>query len=178
MAQVTLFWRVLVGFVVVLAGCAALLLGTAQLGTTRALDTARDRWQAQEIHHYRMVVQTDQGCLLDVEVRDEQTLRIFRNDNCTQPVRTVTELFSLVERGGERSFCSGYRCSCRMTLGTYADYDPQRGFPQRIFVRAAGIDNWLNQSYWQFLWNKGYFPSCDPASLVEMLSVQSFTPLN
>jgi hypothetical protein len=177
-------WIIATGLMVLVAACGvtgALVLLAAPAGAPdppRRLEEARRRWSDHAIGHYRLVIQPDEFCLLDVEVRDERVVSIFRKDRCAQPAGTVTELFNLIERGGVRGpICARPGCACQLTLTIYGIYDAQRGFPQRIIVRSDRNPNYLDGDYWRYAWQWGRLTICDGVSEVEMLSVLSLTPV-
>src|SRR5262245_56252320 len=91
-------------------------------------DTAKSLWAERSIRHYRLAVMTGLSCRLEVEVRDEQVVAVLREDDCGYPARTVSGLFTMIERAPSPLFtCASPSCACRNIITVYALYDPELG---------------------------------------------------
>jgi Family of unknown function (DUF6174) len=145
------------------------------------LTAVRQRWAAAGIRHYRMVVTanpmapgwpTGLGCPQEVEVRDEQVVRVERGAACEPIARlmegrsipnppTVTALFAEIEEYARGAACGAQGCRCGV-MRAEVEYDRALGYPLRIMATEE--------------------PSapvpCPPVALrIRLVVVSSFTPL-
>ncbi len=95
-------------------------------------------------------------------MRDEQVVAVLREDECGYPARTVSGLFTMIERAPSPLFtCASPSCACRNIITVYALYDPQLGYPQKIAVRVDRETNWRRMAFWRYLWSARKLPNCD-----------------
>jgi hypothetical protein len=154
---------------VALALCGALLLACAGIGVVIArpapaasaaeLDEARTRWSMRPFSHYRLLLR-DKRCLQDIEVRNERVVQVEPN-NCEPPPRTVSDLFTLIQRDGEiATTCIALGCACDDVITVRAVYDPSLGYPSSIEVRLTARPNPRHPDYWSELFEKRKIPDC------------------
>jgi hypothetical protein len=171
----------------ILAICVALLLASG-LGVllrshpstgaarARALADARNRWFAQPVAHYRLVMRAPSWCRLDVEIQDERVVHVFENSCPTSP-RTVTGLFDMIaqlDRTADTVFCAPRGCECTEVRYIQATYDAQLGFPLTIRLRRERQTNWPN--LWRFMVSHG-LPNCLTPRDLDLVQVLSIKPI-
>ena len=161
----------------VTAACLFLGVVAAQSSYRYQLSEARGRWQTSALSHYRLVSESGESCILDVEVRDERVVTVYKKDSCLHPARTVTDLFNLVERGQFSYGCVFAGCACSMNIIVHADYDPVHGYPQQVSVRSQRGANWWDQSFWRYTWSTRSLPPCSRTGEADMVRVVSLTPI-
>jgi hypothetical protein len=170
-------WAALAVLLALLAACVLFGTSASQFEQRQRLLDARLRWRSQAPAHYRLVSATDEGCTIDVEVRDERVLHINQQDACMHPVRTVSDLFQLIERGQVSAPCFFAGCACRIDVVAVVDYDTTYGYPARITLRSDRGPNWWNASFWQYIATQGRPPGCTSSASSPVARVLSFTPL-
>jgi Family of unknown function (DUF6174) len=139
---------------------------------------AKDRWAASPVSHYRMVVETGSPCRLEIEVRDERVAAVLHADPCGHPVRTVADLFKMIERAHSPLYtCAPPNCACRNVVSVYALYDERLGYPRRIAVLAEREPNWRDTSFWRYVWSERRLPDCGWSSSADIVNVRSMTLL-
>ena len=154
---------------------AALGLGLALRPPSAA---ARERWAASPVSHYHMVVEAGNPCRLEVEVRDERVAAVLHEDQCIHPARTVTDLFTLIERAPSPLYnCAPPSCACRNAVTVYVVYDEQLGYPRRIAILAEREPNWRAMRFWSYVWSEQRLPDCAWSSSADIVNVRSMTPL-
>jgi hypothetical protein len=140
---------------------------------------ARSRWAAAAITHYRLTTLSGNPCRLDVEVRDEHVVRVFREDSCSHSARTVSRLFDVVERAVSPLYtCAPPSCACRHVVTVYAIYDEQLGYPHKVAVRVERETNWGERPFWRYLLAARRLPDCEWASNADIVNVLAMTPLH
>lgn len=157
----------------------------------RELATARARWEAAPVTHYRMFVRMIGwgGCSQNAVVRHEQIVAVETNTCRYHSPRTVSSLFVEAERflrGPEfgascRRGLPGRDCACYAPYTISAEYDATYGYPSRLEVSIGEYrPNRAHVHYWRFLLNKGHEPQCggpvEPAGrhlVVELFEPQS-----
>lgn len=170
-------WALLTAATLALSCGLLAFFGSGELSQTQHA-SAKSRWAAQGIRHYRLAVMTGLSCRLEVEVRDEQVVAVLREDECGYPARTVSGLFTMIERAPSPLFtCASPSCACRNIITVYAIYEPQLGYPEKIAVRVDRETNWRKMSFWRYLWSARKLPNCDMASHADMVDVPLLTPL-
>ena len=158
-------------------GCGVLGLMLWQMMPVNRLAAARGRWSAQAPPHYRMVSEAGARCVLDVEVKGEEVVAVHRNDHCSPPARTVSELFRLIDSIRVVNYpCAGANCACRTVMGTTAQFDALRGFPRSITLWSRREPNWWTANYWRTALSFASSP-CDRRSEAVMVRVISFTAI-
>jgi hypothetical protein len=174
---IKLQWSTLLLLTFLLATCVIGGVLVAQTGHQYRYTDAKSRWQASGIIHYRLAVVVAANCTSLIEVRSEQVAHIDQQDACMHPVRTVTDLFALIERGQltERCFFAG--CACRMDVTTDASYDPTYGYPLIITMRLDRVANWWTQGFWGYIIDYGHFPGCASSSESNVIQSIVLTPI-
>lgn len=145
----------------ILAGCAA----QASAHTAEA----HARWQAAAPRHYLLRTREDvrgRICGQQVEIRDEQLVRILSN-TCQHPnLWTVTWLFAFADPAGRApDRCvqtSGTSCVCRASTEVEVEYDPALGFPRQIIARETWRADWQSLGYWRYAALHLGLPGCTP----------------
>jgi hypothetical protein len=170
-------WGAVVAILAVLATCVVIGASTAQTDQRQRLADARARWTATAPAHYRLVSTAGSGCTIDVEVHAEQVARINHQDSCMHPVRTVSDLFSLIDRGQVSVPCFFAGCACRIDITAVVSYDDAYGFPTAIALRSDRAPNWGDRSFWEYLLLRGHLPGCTRSGSSDVARVISFTPL-
>jgi hypothetical protein len=148
-----------------------------QSGHQRNYLEAKRRWETQAPSFYRVSISSEPSCVLESEVRDEQMARLVRADSCVHPARTVSELFTLIDRGDNSINCFFAGCICRLELVTSAQYDPVYGYPLAIKMRAIRSANWWTQAYWEEVFAFGRLPDCARTWEAEVIQSVELTPL-
>ncbi|MCU0493527.1 MAG: DUF6174 domain-containing protein [Chloroflexaceae bacterium] len=174
------WWRWLVGLVVV-----GLLLAWFPLhqllaapAPAQRLAEAQQRWETSRPSHYRLVMNTNGSCHVDVEIRNEQVVNRNINHTCTYPLQTITNLFGYLEVSRPLHLnCAFARCACRLAIEVRATYDPTFGHPTSITMYAQRSNNWGHRHFWQFLWMNGRLPGCDMTRELNVASVITLQPL-
>jgi Family of unknown function (DUF6174) len=144
------------GVVVAATACVLTLAGAVWLRSApaRQLAAAQQRWAARPFSAYRLVVDVHAfgSCHYDVEVRDEQVVKIFQR-SCLQPAPTVTDLFRVVGASLQEQECGPNGCGCDGPIGVDAAYDAQLGYPTNLAARIKPEYRWRYLDYWkrQFL---------------------------
>jgi len=160
-------------------GVSTLVIPHSSSITSRAqqLADARNRWLAQPVPHYRMVLQAPSWCRLDVEIQSEKVIHVFEN-TCPSSPRTVTGLFDLIKQldtTGGTVFCAPRGCECTEVRYIYASYDQQMGFPQTIRLRRDRYMNW--PELWRFVVAHGV-PNCLTPRDIDLVEVVSLNPIS
>jgi hypothetical protein len=164
--------------VVAALGCALAGSLNQRLAPPSGFAAAKSRWAAAAIAHYRLTTLSGNPCRLDVEVRDERVVRVFRQDACSHPARTVTTLFEVIERAVSPLYtCAPPSCACRHVVTVYALYDEQLGYPHKVAVRVERESNWRERPFWRYLWAARRLPDCEWASNADIVNVLAMTPL-
>jgi hypothetical protein len=170
-------WTLLAAFIATLGvGLIAAFGHGLPLRTPSA--AAKDRWAARPVSHYRMVVETGNPCRLEIEVRDERVAAVLHEDPCGHPVRTVSDLFKMIERAPSPLYtCAPPSCACRNVVTIYALYDERLGYPRRIAVLVEREPNWRNTRFWRYVWSERRLPDCGWLSSADIVNVRSLTLL-
>lgn len=159
-----------IGAALIVAG----MVGAAlwQVGAPRrALEAARARWEAAPVEHYRMAVEMRGwgGCAQDAEVRRERVVRIAKNSCRFFSPRTVTSLFTEVERflrspefGATcRRGLPGRDCACYAPYQVSTVYNSRHGYPEELVVTIERYQpNRNHLHYWRYLLRNWREPNC------------------
>jgi hypothetical protein len=168
----------LVAGVLVAFSCAVTGSLSERFALSSDVAAAKSRWAAAAITHYRLTTLSGNPCRLDVEVRDERVVRIFREDSCSYSARTVTRLFDVIERAVSPLYtCAPPSCACRHVVTVYAIYDEQLGYPHKVAVRVERESNWGERPFWRYLLAARRLPNCEWASNADIVKVLAVTPL-
>lgn len=124
-----------------------------------ALATARERWHAQHLDRYRLLVEHRallSRCQQEVEIADEQIVAVAEN-SCPYPATTtINDLFATTERYMAERPCGPNGCDCDGSMRVDVVYDQQFGYPQQLVIRAQPSERWQHLDYWRNLWaNRG-----------------------
>ncbi len=153
---------------------AALLIGLVIWHTTAAardLAAARQRWATRPFLHYRMVLRR-QGwgsCQQDVEVYNEQVVKITSNTCRRDNPRSVSDLFAEIERylrppeAGMycRNGLAWHGCACYIPYTVTNVYNSRLGYPETIKVSwGAYAPNRWHIDYWHYLVANWREPAC------------------
>ncbi|MBX3086334.1 MAG: hypothetical protein KF716_32155 [Anaerolineae bacterium] len=109
--------------------------------TLREFEAAKAKWEADPLAHYRIRVRNGTGartCEQDIEVRDEQVIRVF-TDTCRDKRKlTITSLFDTLDKLLPRTtrWANRFQCDVWMSRSTF---DPEWGFPRLIDVRMEVV---------------------------------------
>jgi hypothetical protein len=156
------------------------LLGSRPSSTfsrAQELADARNRWLAQPVPHYRLVMQAPSWCRLDVEIRSEQVVRVFQ-DSCPSAPQTVTGMFEMIKQLDSAAgtiFCAPSGCECTEVRYVTASYDQQLGFPRSIRLRRERQTNW--PELWRFFVTHG-LPRCLTPIDTDVVNVLSMQPIS
>ena len=150
----------------------------AAFALSSPLARAKERWETSLASHYRMVVESGNPCRLEVEVRDERVATILYEDPCGHPVRTVSDLFKMIERAPSPLYtCAPPSCACRNVITINALYDERLGYPHHIAVLVERETNWRSRRFWQYVWSDRRLPDCAWSSSADIVNVRSMTLL-
>src|SRR5262245_26001264 len=169
--------RTLLAALVAMLGC-GLAVASHGLPLRAPSVAARDRWAASTVSHYRMIVESGNPCRLEIEVRDERVAAVLHEDACGHPARTVTDLFTMIERAPSPLYsCAPPNCACRNVVTVDALYDERLGYPRRITVLAQRESNWRAMRFWRYVWSERRLPDCAWSSSADIVNVSSMTLL-
>jgi uncharacterized protein DUF6174 len=160
-------------------GCGLIVTFGPALPLSSPIAAAKERWAASPVSHYRMVVEAGNPCRLEVEVRDEHVAAVLREDPCGHPVRTVSDLFKMIERAPSPLYtCAPPSCACRNVITIYALYDQRLGYPHRVAVLVERETNWRSMRFWRYVWSDQRLPDCAWSSSADIVNVRSLVLLH
>jgi hypothetical protein len=175
--QIPWRWGMVATILMLIALCGAGSLMLMQSGNRRSYQEARHRWETQALRSYRVAISSEPSCTLESEVRNEQMARLVRADSCVHPARTVTELFTLIDRGDSSINCFFAGCICRLELITSAEYHPVYGYPLTIRMRAVRSANWWTSAFWNDAFTRRRLRDCAHTWEAEVIQSVELTPL-
>lgn len=165
--------------------CLLLMVALTGFQSQSDLDSARERWAAQSISHYRIVIEYSVplfNCQQDIEVRNE-VVDYKHQDSCaisvtqTQEYFTISNLFQRIEDYINSPLCGPNGCACDGPISVDVAYHPEQGYPQQIVYQLHPERRWFYGEYWQALLS-GTLQQCPPINYIgETITVQSLAPL-
>jgi hypothetical protein len=170
-------YLLLAALVMALGGGLIAAFGSA-LALNPPIAAAKERWAANPVSHYRMVIDAGNPCRLEVEVRDERVAAVLHEDPCGHPVRTVSDLFKMIERAPSPLYtCAPPSCACRNIITINALYDERLGYPRHIAVLVERETNWRSMRFWRYVWSDRRLPDCVWSSSADIVNVRAMTLL-
>lgn len=99
---------------------------------------AVEKWAAQGIDHYRLLIVYGvvSECRVEAEILNEQVIASTVDGvlDCKSAPLTVGELFESIEQTDAEPTCPTGRCQCSGVVGADVQYDPTLGYPARITI--------------------------------------------
>lgn len=154
-----------------------LVLALRQTDPLTELAAAQERWAAQGISDYRILVEFKRPfntCRQDFKVQGATIAYKFA-DSCTlgavaiggndDRLPTVARLFAQVEGSLKNPQCGQNGCVCDGPVEVTVTYDPQRGYPQQIIYELRPDLRWRYLDYWIAQLN-GSLALCPPTAYV------------
>lgn len=169
---------------VVVSGSLFQLAGYVETMAVRR-EHAENRWAAQPLAGYRMVVQVERAraiCYQELEVRGPQSVLMVR-DTCSPSWLsnlTITRMFELSRRLELPPEClpSTRDCICQRERVGQVEYDAAMGYPQMITWQREMRPNWQNLAFWLRAWETRAMPACTTVTLPVRVIVLGLTPLS